>query len=105
MEHHPFLVPPVPRCGEPEACSVIAIRPWSFPSRVTSPAVCWTFPLNPMSGVILRVRALPPALDPFRYSERYDQGVMMWGENLFLLLGSETYFVCTQEQAFRLGCL
>ncbi|KAF2614315.1 hypothetical protein F2Q70_00011370 [Brassica cretica] len=41
MAHRPFLLPPVPQCDEPEACSVIAIRPWSFPS-----------------GVILRVRAL-----------------------------------------------
>ncbi|KAF2548091.1 hypothetical protein F2Q70_00022339 [Brassica cretica] len=46
-----------------------------------------------------------PFYQAIRYSERYDQGVMMWGENPLLLLGRETYFVRTQEQAFWLGCL
>ncbi|KAF3571137.1 hypothetical protein F2Q69_00059529 [Brassica cretica] len=73
-----------------------------------------------MSGVILRVRALSsspksvyaawkmmlPKLPlstsilftkAIRYSERYDQGVVVRGENLFLLLRREAYFVSTQE--------
>ncbi|KAF2552330.1 hypothetical protein F2Q68_00034224 [Brassica cretica] len=33
MARRPFPLPPVPRCDEPEAYSVIAIRPWSLPSE------------------------------------------------------------------------
>ncbi|KAF3544407.1 hypothetical protein DY000_02007157 [Brassica cretica] len=32
MARRSFLLPPVPQCDELEACSIIAIRPWSFPS-------------------------------------------------------------------------
>ncbi|KAF3582249.1 hypothetical protein DY000_02031580 [Brassica cretica] len=51
MAHRPFLLPPVPQCDEPEACSVIAIRPWSFPSgpclafQVLFFAATWLMPL------------------------------------------------------------
>ncbi|KAF3590550.1 hypothetical protein DY000_02020407 [Brassica cretica] len=34
-----------------------------------------------------------PFYQAVRYSERYDQGVVMRGENFFLLLGREAYFI------------
>ncbi|KAF3505859.1 hypothetical protein F2Q69_00006027 [Brassica cretica] len=46
----PFPLPSVPRCDEPEAYSVIAIRPWSFLSEWSAFQVlffpaAWLLPL------------------------------------------------------------
>ncbi|KAF3490225.1 hypothetical protein F2Q69_00053302 [Brassica cretica] len=99
--HHPSPLPPDLWCDESEACSVIAIRPWSSPSGQSQ--VFEGGLEDDVAGAAIVYH------DPFhqavRYSERYDQSVVMLGENHFLLLGREAYFVCAHEQAFTLGCL
>ncbi|KAF3509554.1 hypothetical protein F2Q69_00006039 [Brassica cretica] len=100
MARRPFLLPPVPQGDEPEACSVIAIRPWSLPSSLKAflqPQILVCDLEDDVAGASIIYQY--PFHQAVRCSERYDQGVMMWGENLFLLLGRETYFVRTQEQA------
>ncbi|KAF3578226.1 hypothetical protein DY000_02030648 [Brassica cretica] len=93
MARRPFLRPPVPRCDKPKVCSSAFLQHqilvFGLEDNVAGASIIYQYPFH----------------QEIHYSERYDQGVMIWGENPFLLLGREAYFVGTQERAFWLGCL